>query len=155
MLQWQQLNLKKDLEYALMATRCWIFMGKYLKSLSICKSSSSLYSFFFYWSWNKTTTLSHPCSTWGSWSLFFQWNKWVENQNTKGTQCLKITKNVSFKNNSPNWPILAFLMNFCPKCRHSSLRSQCCKMRHFLRYSSIVTETSLFMMLICFYTRWA
>ena len=42
MLQWQQLNLKKDLEYALMATRCWIFMGKYLKSLSICKSSSSL-----------------------------------------------------------------------------------------------------------------
>ena len=35
-------------------------------------------------------------------------------------------------------PILAFFMNFCPNCKRSSLRSQCCKMRHFLWFSNTV-----------------
>ena len=45
-------NLRNRLEF-------WIFMGEYLKSLSICKSSSSLLER----SWNKTTTMSHSCTT--------------------------------------------------------------------------------------------
>ena len=56
----------------------------------------------------------------------------------------------------PKCLILVFPIHFVlffTNWKHSSLRSKCCKMRLFLVISSIVTETSLFMMLICFYTR--
>ena len=56
----------------------------------------------------------------------------------------KSPKMSHLKKNSPNWPILAFLMNFCPKCRHSSLCSQCCKMRLFLWFSNTVSKNSIF-----------
>ena len=74
--------------------------------------------------------------------------------------CLKITQNVSFEfyifgifhqfltclvtlfdrklqlfKNSPNWLFLAFLINFCPKCKQM--------MRLFLRFSNTVPSVSV------------
>lgn len=55
-------------------------MGKYLKSLSICKSSSSLYSVLLLILKQDNNIVTSMFNMRPSWSLFFQRNKWFGTQ---------------------------------------------------------------------------
>ena len=74
----------------------------------------------------------------------FLWLSLMIWQNPRSTLVENNQKMSHFSKTRQIGHFLAFSMNFCLNCKRSSLRSQCCKMRLFLRFFKHRVKTEIF-----------